>query len=177
MGKRRGFSQDMSSFMCIILMMIGMLVIVLIVNVVTIVSNPENIRITSIIQSSGNYAEGSTDGSGQPPFPFGNKTKEPLYVDVHRDHLVLYPGAEVVPLRDLEREGNGFEKMLGMVSTNRELEYIVLLARPGSALVVHRLKKVVRDSGVDLGFELYEGDRTVEYDRAAKASGRTSAQP
>lgn len=177
MGKKaKGFSQDLSSFMCIILMMIGVLVIVLIVNVVTIISNPENIRITSIIQSSGQYADGSKDGSGQPPFPFGNKTKEPLYVDVHRDHLVLYPGAEVVPLRDLERQGNGFEMMLGGISTNRETEYLVLLARPGTASVVHRLKKVVRDSGVDLGFELYEADRVVEYDRAAKASGRAGQE-
>ena len=174
--KSRGFSQDMSSFMCIILMMIGMLVIVLIVNVVTIISNPENIRITSIIQSSGQYSDGARDGSGQPPFPFGNKSKEPLYVDVYRDHLVLYPGAEVVPLRDLERPGNGFETMLAGIATNRETEYMVLLARPGAASVVHRLKKVVRDSGVDLGFELYEADRVVEYDRAAKASGRASQQ-
>ena len=173
MGKKsRGFNQDLSSFMCIILMMIGLLVIVLIINVMTIVSNPENIRITSIIQSSGQYADGSKDGASTPPFPFGNKNKEPLYVDVHRDHLVLYPGAEVVPLRDLERQGNGFEVMLGVISTNRETEYLVLLAWPGTASVVHRLKKVVRDSGVDLGFELYEADRVVEYDRAAKASGR-----
>lgn len=60
MGKKasRGFSQDLSSFMCIILMLIGVMVIMLITNTVVIVSNPENIRITSIIQSSGEYLEG-----------------------------------------------------------------------------------------------------------------------
>jgi hypothetical protein len=176
MGKKvsRGFSQDLSSFMCIILMLIGVMVIMLITNTVVIVSNPENIRITSIIQSSGEYLEGGKgEDAGAPPFPFGNKEKEPSYVDVHPDHLVIYPGAEIVALRDLERKGNALERLLNIVQTNRNVEYVVLLARPGTATIVHRLKKVIRDRDIDLGCELYEAARPVEFDRAAKASGRS----
>ncbi len=169
----RAFSQDLSSFMCIILMLIGVMVIMLITNTVVIVSNPENIRITSIIQSSGMYTgDAKGDDASQPPFPFGNKVKDPSYVDVHPDHLVIYPGAEVVSLRDLERKGNALERLLNTVQTNREMEYVVLLARPGTATIVHRLKKVIRDRDIDLGCELYEATRPVEFERAAKASGR-----
>lgn len=172
---QRAFVQDLSSFMCIILMMIGVMIIMLVVNVVIIISNPENIQITSIVRS-GMYAGegGSEDTIGHsPPFPFGNKAKEPSYVDVQRDHLVVYPGQEVVALRDLERSGNAFERLLNMIQTNSAVEYVVLLARPGTATVVHRLKKAIRDRGIDIGCELYEANRPVEYDRAAKSSGRT----
>lgn len=170
----RAFSQDLSSFMCIILMLIGVLVIMLISNVMTIISNPENIRITSLFQA-GDYA-GSGGGSGEStsPFPYGNKAKEPSYIDVHRNRVVVYPGAEVVSLQDLETPGNAFEGLLAAVEENKENDYIILLARPGTALIINRLKKVIRDRGIDLGFELYEADRVVEYDRAAKASGKAA---
>jgi hypothetical protein len=175
MAKGRAFVQDLSSFMCIILMLIGVMIIMLVANTVVIISNPENIQITSVIQSSGMYmGDGAGDQSTSPPFPFGNKSKEPSYVDVQRDHLVLYPSAEVVPLRDLERKGNGLERMLNQIQTNAATEYVVLLARPGTATVIHRLKKTIRDRGIDIGCELYEADRLVEYDRAAKSSGRAT---
>ena len=170
----RGATTDFSSFMSVILMLIGVLVIMLVSNVLTIISNPENIKITSLVTSSV-YAEEKSDDKGMSPFPFGNKVKEPSYIDVYRDRLVLYDPlamGEIISLRDLEQAGNGFEKMLARVETNKVNDYIVLLARPRSATVVRRLKKVIRDRGVDVGVELYEANRDVEYERAARASGR-----
>lgn len=167
-GSRKEVKFDYSSFMPIVLMTVGWCATVLIVNTLIIVMNPDNIQITSVVQSAGSFKEGGEDeGMGKaPPFPFGNKTKEPMYVDVQRDHLVLYPGSEVVPLRDLERKGNALERMLNTVQTNAATEYVVLLARPGTALVINRLKKAIRDRGIDIGCELYEADRKVNYDEA-----------
>jgi hypothetical protein len=171
--QKRAISQDLSSFMCIILMVIGVMIIILIVNVVLIISNPENIRITSLIQSAGAWNPGQEPelGGGQ-PFPFGNRSKEPVYVDVQKEYLVLYPSQEIVSLRDLERTGNAFESLLNDVEGKKEQEYVILLARPGTAPVFHRLKRLVLDRGIDLGWELFEADRPVEYERAAKASGK-----
>lgn len=176
MARRREFSQDLSSFMCIILMVIGVMVIVLITNVVMIISNPENIRITSLVQSAGAWGQGEAEMVGTQPFPFGNRSKEPVYVDVRRDHLVLYPGKEVVSFRDLERPGNAFERLLNDIQAKHEEEYVVLLARPKTATVFHRLKKLILDRGVDLGWELFEEDRDVEYERAARTSGRIEGE-
>ena len=172
MGRKRSFDQDLSSFMCIILMVIGVMVIVLITNVVVIISNPENIRFTSLVQAAGAWNPADTEMTGAPPFPFGNRLKEPIYIDVHRSHLVLYPSEEVVTLRDLERKGNALEVLLEQVREARETDYVVLLARPGTALVFHRLKKLVLDREIDIGWELYEADRPIEYERAARASGK-----
>ncbi len=170
--KSRGNQLDLSSFMCIILMLIGTMIIILVANVVVIISNPENIRITSIIQTGLYTRDGSQEMTGPPPFPFGNKYKEPSYVDVHRGSLVVYPGGEVVSLRDMERRDNALERLLADVSSKKDEEYIVLLARPGTAAIVHRLKKIVLDRGIDLGFELFEEGRPVDYDRVARASGK-----
>ncbi len=162
---------DFSSFMAVILMLIGVLMIMLISNVLTIISNPENIKITSLITSS-IYTPEKGEEPGMSPFPHGNKNKEPYYIDVHRDRMILFPGEEVVTLRDLEVEGNAFEKRLLEVEVNKTNDYIVLLARPRSATVVRRLKKVIRDRGVDVGVELFEEKRDVNYDKAVKASGK-----
>ena len=172
MARKRTFDQDLSSFMCIILMVIGVMCIVLITNVVMIISNPENIRITSLIQSVGAWVQGEPEMVGAQPFPFGNRFKDPIYIDVHRQHLVLYPSEEVVSIRDLERKGNALELLLDELHEKREEEYVVLLARPGTAAVFHRLKKLILDRGVDLGWELYEADRPVDYERAARAAGK-----
>ncbi|MFH0880154.1 MAG: hypothetical protein V2A34_10620 [Lentisphaerota bacterium] len=167
----RGIQTDFSSFMCIILMLIGVLMLIMIINVLTIIANPENIKITSIITSS-IYTKERGEEEGMSPFPFGNKQKNPAYVDVYRDHMVIYPGDEVVTLRDLELEGNAFERLLIDVDSRKTEEYIVLLARPRSANIVRRLRKVIRDRDIDVGVELFETDREVSYEKAMRASGR-----
>lgn len=164
---RREAKTDYSSFMPIVLMTVGWCAVVLIVNTIIIISNPENVRITSLIRGSIYEDGGETRGAA--PFPFGNKAKEPAYIDVHRDHLVVYPGAEVVSLGDLEKRGNGFERLMRAVGEKKEEQYVVLLLRPRASLVARQLRTVLRDHGIDVGYELYEADRVIDYDRAAVA--------
>ncbi|MBN1268785.1 MAG: hypothetical protein JXB04_04300 [Kiritimatiellae bacterium] len=167
--KRKGaVKTDFSSFMPIIIMTTGCLVTLLVTNTLIIVSNPENVRITSVIRSA-LYVEGSEGLEGGAPFPFGNRNKDPSYVDVYRDRVVVYPGAKVVPVRDLEIPGNAFEHLLNGLEQKKEDEYIILLVRPRAALVARRLRKAINARDVDIGYELFEENRPVEYDRAARS--------
>lgn len=155
---------DFSSFMCVILMLIGVLMILLISNVLTIISNPENVTISAVIKGS-LYAEKTEadEDQGLMLVPkFGNKLKDPVYVDVYGDQLVIYPEQKIVPVVDLERSGNAFERLLNAVAAKKDERYIVLLARPRSARVLRRLRNAIHDREVDMGFELYEEGRTVE---------------
>lgn len=151
---------DLSSFMAVLIMTIGCMVVILVSNVIIIVSNPNNTRITSIIQSS---LEGRSD-SGQ-PFPLGNIVKEPAYIDVQREYLQIYPGEDIVRIRDLTLEGNAFEQLLDRVSTNKANEYIILLVRPGSVKVSRQLRKVIEQRDIDIGFELFRTGREVFYEK------------
>ena len=162
MGKRasKGVEMDLSSFMAVLIMTIGCMVVILVSNVIIIISNPDNTTITSIVKTA------LTEGDD--PFPQGNKAKEPSYVDVRRDRLIIYPGEHVVPVRDLQLEGNEFEKLLDHVSENIATEYVVLLCRPGSTVVGRQLQKTVVQRGIELGVELFEEGRIVEYDPGKK---------
>jgi hypothetical protein len=155
--------QDLSSFMAILIMTIGALVVLLVSNTLIIISNPNNTAITSVVTFSLTGDE-SDDGMGS-PFPRGNIVKEPSYIDVHRDRLVLYPGGIVVPVRDLERSDNPLNTFLDRIRQNRNAEYVVLLVRPRAATVSRRLAKAARDRDIDLGFELFEANRDVDYER------------
>ncbi len=174
MAKRSGSGEakvDFSSFMPILILTIGCLVVLLVINTLIIVSNPKNVRITSVVRSS-LYVEGGSGMEGGAPFPFGNKKKEPTYVDVHKDRLVVYPGAQIVPVRDLNVPGNAFEKLLSDVVQRKEELYIVLLIRPRAASIARRVQKAILDRGIDVGHELFESERPVEYqDVNKKVSG------
>ena len=163
MSRKNEAKLDLSSFMCITLMLTGCLVTILVSNIMIISANPDNISVTTVIRAHG-FVDGTEEGSAADLFPYGNRSKEPRYIDVYRDHLVIYPGAEVMTIRDLESEGNAFEKLVAVVEPAKERQYIVLLVRPRSSIVARRLKKSIKDRGIDIGYELYEEGRPVQYE-------------
>jgi hypothetical protein len=160
----RQASQDLSSFMCIVLMCIGFLVTILVINVLVITSNPTNIEITPVVKFAMSSEKADTDGAGVPFF--NNKSKEPIYLDVHRDFLVIYPGEERVLAGDLEKPGNALERALIRVEANSERQYVCMLLRPYSALFARRLKKIVKTRGIDVGQELFEAGKAIDYQPA-----------
>jgi len=82
-------------------------------------------------------------------------------VDVEADKLTIYPEKREIAARDLMFEGNDFEKFLSDVEKVKSVRYIVLLLRPGSAVFQRKLRQVIRDRGIDVGFEPWEADRQI----------------
>jgi hypothetical protein len=158
----RSFGLDLFPFLGVVLMAAGVLIVALVSNLLAVLESPDHVRITSIIRSSGVGAQ-------------AGEAKQPSRVEVYRDHLVIYPDEVVVAVRDLDREGDAFKKLLDDVSAEKESRYILLMARPGSATVVNLLKKRIRACGVDVGCELYEAGRPAEFERVAGAAGGKQA--
>ena len=179
---------DTSGFQAIVLMLIGVLMIMLISNVLTIISNPENIKIGALV--TGAVYEGDEDDRTDfiPP-KFQNLEQQPIYIDVEADKLIIYPERTVVLARDLVFEGNEFEQLLDQVEQIKDSSYFVLLLRPGSAQFQRQLRKVIGDRGIDVGFEPWElgrevvvvGDEDLESPPPAaeeeNAAGSAAAQP
>mgnify|MGYP001156537968 CR=1 FL=1 len=147
---------DFSSFMCVILMLTGCLVTIMISNIVVISANPENVQITSIIPQGMDPASNKEITDSQ-----GNIIKSPWYLEVWRDRMVIHPGGEVIPVRELERKGNNFELFLGRVEARNDSQYIVLLVREHGATIARKLKKVIRDRKIDIGMDLLYGDEEI----------------
>lgn len=121
---------DLSSFMCILIMAIGCLVVILVVNIIIIVSNPDNVQITSLFR--GAYEDYSSEGGagesiGQPKY--GNLLKDPFYMDVYADQIIIYPKKTVVTIDQLENDNNAFEELLNTVEPMKDKSYIIMVLR------------------------------------------------
>ncbi len=150
---------DASGFQNIVLMLIGVLMMMLVSNVLTIISNPENIKIGALVTGSV-YGENDEDDTFIPP-KFQNMRQDPIYIDVEPTRLIIYPEKKVIEERDLAFEGNEFEQFLADVEPVRSVRYVILLLRPGSAAFQRKLRKVIRDRGIDVGFEPWDAGRDI----------------
>ncbi len=157
MGKMADF--DSSGFQNIVLMLIGVLMMMLVSNVLTIISNPENIKIGALVTGSV-YGEDEEKDTFIPP-KFQNMKQDPIYVDVEPTRLIIHPEQRVIEARDLVFEGNDFEQFLDDVERVKSVRYIVLLLRPGSATFQRKLRQVIRDRGIDVGFEPWDTGREI----------------
>ena len=150
---------DSSGFQNIVLMLIGVLMMMLVSNVLTIISNPENIKIGALVTGSV-YGENEEKDTFIPP-KFQNMKQDPIYVDVEPTRLIIHPEKRVIEARDLVFEGNDFELFLDDVERVKSVRYIVLLLRPGSATFQRKLRQVIRDRGIDVGFEPWDTGRDI----------------
>lgn len=162
---------DTSGFQNIVLMLIGVLMVMLISNVVTIISNPDNIKIGALV-TGGVY--GDDEKSVAMP-KFQNMRQDPVYVDVEANRMVIYE-PQTRPFEVLARElllpGNDFEAFLDWIEPRKATRYVVLLLRPGSAKFQRRLRQICRERGVDVGFEPWDAGRTIEIAGAAQGALR-----
>ena len=140
-------------------MLIGVLMMMLVSNVLTIISNPENIKIGALVTGSV-YGENDEKDTFIPP-KFQNMKQDPIYVDVEPTRLIIHPEKRVIEARDLVFEGNEFEQFLDDVERVKSVRYIVLLLRPGSATFQRKLRQVIRDRGIDVGFEPWDLGREI----------------
>lgn len=168
MSKHDNTKTDFSSFMCIILMLTGALVTIMIGNIIVIAANPENIQIDQVVNDPSKPAEKDE---------FGNTVKNPWYVEVMRDRLIIYPSQEIVGIKDLERKDNGFERLLAGVKQNETGEYVVLLVRPYAAHIARQLKKSILDRKLDVGMDVLEAGRSVNLISSATNITRQADQP
>ena len=150
---------DSSGFQNIVLMLIGVLMMMLVSNVLTIISNPENIKIGAIVTGSV-YGEDEEADTFIPP-KFQNMRQDPIYIDVEPNRLVIYPEKKEIAARDLMFEGNDFEIFLRDVEKVKSVRYVILLLRPGSATFQRKLRRIIRERGVDVGFEPWDAGREI----------------
>jgi hypothetical protein len=152
---------DTSGFQNIVLMLVGVLMIMLISNVLTIISNPDNIKIGALVTGTVYEEEGETgEGTFIPP-KFQNMEKNPVYVEVRAHRLIVYPELIVVSESDLRLPDNGFEKFLKDLQPLSSSRYIVLLLRPDCALFQRKIRRVIQDYNIDVGFEPWDASRTI----------------
>ncbi len=155
---------------CLILILIGILVIVLVTQTMIIIVTPDEKDIKSVVTSS---VDGMREENA---FPFGNREKEPTYIDVHANRIVIldYDAAKgdvEISARELETPGNLFETKVLELEADKANQYAVLLVRPGAPILSRRLRKILHDDRhIDLGYELVSSTDVFEGHRSATKS-------
>lgn len=71
--------------------------------------------------------------------------KRPTYLDCHPDHIVIYPGAQVLNWPDLQSPDNQLELRLLGLESEGATDYIQIVARPRSQKFFRTVRKIVRD--------------------------------
>lgn len=163
---------DTSGFQNIVLMLVGVLMIMLISNVLTIISNPDNIKIGALVTGTVYEEEGE---NGDPttfiPPKFQNMEKNPVYIEVRRNRLIIYPEYTVVSESDLRLPEDAFTEFLKQLLPIADQRYIVLLLRPNSAPFYRTVKRIIQDYGIDVGFEPWEANRVIRVSGMVDLSG------
>jgi hypothetical protein len=97
------------------------------------------------------------------PF-FGNKQKEPMYVEINKDRLIIYPDKTIVRMQDLEKGSNPFEKLLLFLEKPdvSASTYVILALRPGSARAARRVQQMISARGIDVGVELFDATEALD---------------
>lgn len=171
MGRRsRRIGLNLEPFLDILTCMIGVFILVNLVigNALRLLGDPEAFHVYTLERATLFMDEAACGPGDDPALPrFGNRGKTPLFVDIWRDRLIIYPEGSVVCAVDLQRPDNRFEQLLRRMEQRRDREYLLLLVRPGSAHLFRRLRAAIRDRHLDLGTELYEEGRPVEINGVA----------
>jgi ribosomal protein S15P/S13E len=143
---------------CLILILLGILIIIFVAQVLVVITEPDNKDIVSVVESR---VDGFRESKA---FPDGNLVKEPTYIDVHQNMVIIHPGQTEIPQRELFLPKNRLTDILDEIRKDAENQYVILLVRPRAAKLQRYLRdQVISQYNLDIGIELFESARPVEH--------------
>ena len=111
--------------------------------------------------------------------PF-NVRRDPVFVDVHPDKIVILPQGDEMAAADLSAPDNLFAQFLDQIAEVRARRYVVFLLRPGSEKLFLRLLPQMASRHIDLGIEPWEAHRPFawnEFNRMNSTNSPAATNP
>lgn len=90
------------------------------------------------------------DGKG------ANKNKTPIYIEARKDGFILHPDKEFAPRADLYDENSRLRQTIANLKANKDKEYLILILRPDGLEMFDKARNLVRQEGIDIGYEPLE---------------------
>ena len=85
-----------------------------------------------------------------------NNSKSPLYIECRKDGFVLHPQKEFAPRADLYDEKSSFRKAIADLKQNKDEQYLIVILRPDGIEMFDKVRELVVDEGIDIGYEPLE---------------------
>lgn len=85
-----------------------------------------------------------------------NKTKVPLYIECRQDGFILHPNKEFAPRADIYDKKSPLSKMIASLKANKDKQYLIVILRPDGIEMFNKLRGIVQEQGIDIGYEPLE---------------------
>ena len=79
--------------------------------------------------------------------------KEPFYVELKADGLVIHPSRQYVSIENAFAFNSPFMKLLRQVEAQKEKQYLIIAVRPSSYDIFDQVRNQVEQRGIDIGYE------------------------
>lgn len=86
----------------------------------------------------------------------GNRNKSPIYIESRQDGFILHPSKEFAPRADLYDEQSPLRKTIADLKANKDKKYLILILRPDGLEMFDKVRQLVEQDGVDIGYEPLE---------------------
>ena len=95
-------------------------------------------------------AKTEEDGKG------ANKNKTPIYIESREDGFILHPDRKFAPRADLYDENSRLRKTIASLKANKDKQYLILILRPDGLEMFDKMRDLVAQEGIDIGYEPLE---------------------
>jgi len=85
-----------------------------------------------------------------------NKNKTPIYIEARENGFILHPSKDFAPRADLYDENSALRQTLTEIEANKDEQYLILILRPDGLEMFDKARELVREKGIDIGYEPLE---------------------
>lgn len=85
-----------------------------------------------------------------------NKDKTPVYIESRKDGFILHPSKEFAPRADLYDEQSPLRRTIADLKANKDEQYLILILRPDGLEMFDKMRSLVAEEGIDIGYEPLE---------------------
>ena len=85
-----------------------------------------------------------------------NTSKSPLYIECRKDGFILHPQKEFAPRADLYDEKSPLRKTIAELKKSKDEQYLIVILRPDGLEMFEKIRELVVDEGIDIGYEPLE---------------------
>lgn len=134
---------ELFPFLSVLACTIGTLILLIIVLTTQALEPQEAVVVAKV-------AKAEKDGKG------ANKNKTPLYIECRQDGFVIHPSKEFAPRADIYDQKSPLRKTIANLKANKDKQYLIVILRPDGIEMFNKLRELVEQEGIDIGYEPLE---------------------
>ena len=85
-----------------------------------------------------------------------NQNKTPIYIEARENGFMLHPDKKFAPRADLYDEESLLRRTIATIEANKDKQYLILILRPDGLEMFDKARNLVREKGIDIGYEPLE---------------------